>query len=115
MLTTIQNFKNNINGLFDKIEDIREPLVVERQGENMVVLAQMDYNSMLKTIYQINSSANGELINEARKPKESSISVKEKILSFAGIFSDMSDKNYKDLTSELKKTRKTSFNRSFDL
>ncbi|GHV66478.1 hypothetical protein FACS1894199_09990 [Bacteroidia bacterium] len=58
MEATIQNFTSHVDDLFAKVEDIREPLVVERKGENMVILAQMDYNGIMETLHQLSSSAN---------------------------------------------------------
>jgi PHD/YefM family antitoxin component YafN of YafNO toxin-antitoxin module len=65
MEATIQNFTNNVDTLFARVEDIREPLVVERVGENMVILAQMDYNGIMETLYQMSSPVNEKLVDDA--------------------------------------------------
>jgi len=63
--TTMKNFTTHADELFAQIEDMREPLVVERSGENMVVLAQMDYSGIMETLYQLSSPANEKLVDEA--------------------------------------------------
>lgn len=40
---------------------------------------------------------------------------KEKIMSFAGAFSDMSDEDYNDLVRHTQETRSNNFNRNFTL
>ncbi|GHT45300.1 hypothetical protein AGMMS49965_22120 [Bacteroidia bacterium] len=65
MEATIQHFTNHVDDLFAKVEDIREPLVVERIGENMVILAQMDYNGIIETLYQMSSPVNEKLVDGA--------------------------------------------------
>jgi len=40
---------------------------------------------------------------------------RKKIMSFAGMLSDMSEADYKDFQNELKRTRENLFNRNIDL
>ncbi|GHS90394.1 hypothetical protein FACS1894201_11710 [Bacteroidia bacterium] len=65
MKATIQSFSSHIEDLFAKIEDVREPLVVERDGENMIVLAQMDYNGIMETLLQMSSPKNEKMVDDA--------------------------------------------------
>lgn len=51
-------------------------------------------------------------LNAKTKKKES---LRKKILSYAGAFSDMSDKDYAGFIRETKKTRARLFNRSIDV
>jgi len=56
--TAMNDFTTHAHTFFDHIEDVREPLVVERPGENMVVIPQMDYNGIMETLHQLSTAAN---------------------------------------------------------
>jgi PHD/YefM family antitoxin component YafN of YafNO toxin-antitoxin module len=65
MVITMENFTAHTDELFAQIEDEREPIVVERSGENMVVLAQIDYSGIMETLHQLSSPVNERLVDEA--------------------------------------------------
>ncbi len=44
-----------------------------------------------------------------QKPNKSAI-LREKILSYSGIFNDLDDEDYNDLPDQIKKTRESMFN-----
>ena len=48
------------------------------------------------------------------KSKTVNDSMRKKILSFGGAFSDMSDKDYSDYLNQIKQVRKKNFNRNID-
>jgi PHD/YefM family antitoxin component YafN of YafNO toxin-antitoxin module len=45
--TTVQSFAKQMNELFAKIEDAREPLIIERAEGNMVVIPQSDFDNIM--------------------------------------------------------------------
>jgi PHD/YefM family antitoxin component YafN of YafNO toxin-antitoxin module len=45
--TTVQSFANQMNELFAKIENIREPLIIERAEGNMVVISQSEFDNIM--------------------------------------------------------------------
>jgi hypothetical protein len=61
----------------------------------------------LEEVYQLVHS-----LTPKTKPAENS---RKKILNFAGIFSDMSDKDYDEYFDETKKVRSNLFDRKIDL
>ena len=75
------------------------------------------FNTILKEIKEIPSSRLDELYQfvHSLNPKiKKSDTQRKKILAFAGIFSDMSDKDYADFIEETKRTRATIFDRKFE-
>ncbi len=78
----------------------------------------MTFNSILKELKDIPSDRLEELyqyIHSLNPKKKGSEQLRKKILSFAGAFSEMSKKDYKDFLKQTKKTRSKLFNRNVDL
>ncbi len=78
----------------------------------------MTFNSILKELKDIPSDRLEELyqyIHSLNPKKKGSEKLRKKILSFAGAFSEMSKKDYKDFLKQTKKTRSKLFNRNVDL
>ena len=78
----------------------------------------MTFNSILKELKDIPSDRLEELyqyIHSLNPKKKGSEKLRKKILSFAGAFSEMSKKDYKDFLKQTKKTRSKFFNRNVDL
>ena len=78
----------------------------------------MKFNSILKELKNIPSDRLEELyqyIHSLNPKKKGSEQLRKKILTFAGAFSDMSKKEYKDFLKQTKKTRAKLFNRNIDL
>ena len=55
-----------------------------------------------------------EYVHSLTPPKKNA-RLRKKILSFAGAFSDMSEKSYQEFTSETRKSRKELFDRPSDV
>lgn len=75
------------------------------------------FNNILKEIKEIPSNRLDELYEfvHSLNPKvKKSDTMRKKILAFAGIFSDMSDKDYADFMHETKHTRSNLFDRKFE-
>ena len=60
----------SFNSYLDKVCAEHEPLIIiRRNGENVVVLPEEDYNSMLETFYLLKSPKNARRLFEAKKRK----------------------------------------------
>jgi hypothetical protein len=78
----------------------------------------LTYNTILKELKDIPVNRLEELYDfvHSLNPKvKKSASLKKKILSFGGAFSDMSTKDFTDFVKETKKARTKLFDRNFDL
>jgi len=78
----------------------------------------LTYNTILKELKDIPVNRLEELYDfvHSLNPKvKKSASLKKKILSFGGAFSDMSAKDYTGFVKETKKARTNLFDRNFDL
>lgn len=77
----------------------------------------MTFNAILKELKDIPSDRLEELyqyIHSLNPKKKGSEQLRKKILAFAGAFSEMSKKDYKDFLKQTKKTRTKLFNRNVD-
>jgi hypothetical protein len=75
-------------------------------------------NAILKEIKNIPSERLEELyqfVHSLNPKKKSTIALKEKIMSYAGSFSDMSERDYKEFLNETKRTRNELFDRDASL
>ena len=78
----------------------------------------MTFNSILKELKDLPSDKLEELyqyIQSLNPKKKGSEQLRKKILAFAGVFSEISKKDYKDFLKQTKKTRTKLFNRNVDL
>jgi hypothetical protein len=78
----------------------------------------LTYNTILKELKDVPVNRLEELYDyvHSLNPKvKKSASLKKKILSFGGSFSDMSAKDYADLVKEQKNARTKLFDRNFEL
>jgi uncharacterized protein YoxC len=75
-------------------------------------------NTILKEIKDVPVSRLEELyqfVHSLTPKTKSTETVRKKILSFGGAFSDMSSKDYSDFLSQTKRTRTKLFDRNIDL
>ena len=72
LATNITNLRDNMKEYFDKAADSFEPLIVTRKGENMVVLPQSLYDSMMETLYLMSSDNNREHLKKSLEQYKSS-------------------------------------------
>ena len=73
------------------------------------------YQNILKEIHNLPPEGLEELyhiVHSLNQKNRKSVRMRNKILSFAGAFNDMTDKNYSDYVNETKRTRKKLFGRS---
>lgn len=61
MITTYSDFRLKLKGYLDKVFQTNTPLHVTRtKGENIVVLSEADYESLMETFYLLKSPKNAE-------------------------------------------------------
>ena len=73
------NFRYNMKGYFDRVAEDKETLIVTRKDENMVIMSQSSYDSLMETLHLVSNQANYEhLMNSIRQHKEGKDVVHEK-------------------------------------
>lgn len=61
MITTYSDFRQKLKGYLDMVFENHTPLHVTRtKGENIVVLSESDYESLMETFYLLKSPKNAE-------------------------------------------------------
>lgn len=66
MITTYSDFRQKLKGYLDEVFKSRSPLYVTRtKGENIVVLSEADYESIMETFYLLRSPKNAERLLRA--------------------------------------------------
>jgi len=66
MITTYSDFRLKLKAHLDKVFQSRAPLHVTRtKGENIVVLSEADYESLMETFYLLKSPRNAERLLRA--------------------------------------------------
>ena len=65
------NFRYNMKGYFDRVAEDKETLIVTRKDENMVIMSQSSYDSLMETLHLVSNQANYEhLMNSIRQHNE---------------------------------------------
>ena len=66
MITTYSDFRQKLKTYLDEVFNSRSPLFVTRtKGENIVVLSESDYQSIMETFHLLKSPKNAERIQRA--------------------------------------------------
>ncbi len=66
MIATYSDFRQKLKGYLDEVFNSHSPLYVTRtKGENIVVLSESDYESIMETFYLLKSSKNAERLQQA--------------------------------------------------
>ena len=67
-ITTYSKFRQNLKSFLDNILNDRTVLYVTRsKGEDVVVMAKSEYESMQETLYLLNNPANAERLQRGIK------------------------------------------------
>ena len=67
--------RDNMKSCFDRISDSFEPMIVTRKKDNMVIMTQDYYDSLMETIYLVGNHSNYDhLITSIRQHKDSKLS-----------------------------------------
>ena len=54
------NLRENMKDYFDRIAEEKETLIVTRKDENMVIMSQSSYVSLMETLYLVSNQTNHE-------------------------------------------------------
>ncbi len=66
MIATYSDFRLKLKGYLDKVFQSNTPLHVTRtRGENIVVMSEADYESLMETFYLLKSPKNAERLLRA--------------------------------------------------
>ncbi len=66
MITTYSDFREKLKSHLDEVLRSHSPLYVTRtKGENVVVLSESDYESLLETFYLMKSPKNAQRLQRA--------------------------------------------------
>ncbi len=66
MITTYSDFRQKLKTYLDEVFKSNSPLFVTRtKGENIVVLSESDYESIMETFYLLRSPKNAERLQRA--------------------------------------------------
>ena len=66
MITTYSDFRQKLKSYLDEVFKSHSPLYVTRtKGENIVVLSESDYESLMETFYLLRSPKNAERLQRA--------------------------------------------------
>lgn len=66
MIATYSDFRQNLKAYLDKVFKHHTPLHITRtRGENIVVLSESDYESLMETFYLLKSPRNAERLQRA--------------------------------------------------
>ncbi|MEX2568142.1 MAG: type II toxin-antitoxin system prevent-host-death family antitoxin [Cyclobacteriaceae bacterium] len=66
MITTYSDFRQKLKTYLDEVYKSNSPLFVTRtKGENIVVLSESDYDSIIETFYLMKSPKNAERLQQA--------------------------------------------------
>ncbi len=66
MVITYTKLRSNLKSVLDKVCSDSEPVLIERQnGEDVVMLSREDYASLVETAYLMRSPANAKRLHKA--------------------------------------------------
>ena len=65
LATNYTNLRKNMKEYFDQAADSFEPLIVTRKSENMVIMSQSLYDSLMETIYLMSSKKNYDYLTKS--------------------------------------------------
>ena len=73
------DLRQNIFKTFDKVIDDREHVVIKRKNENVIMLPENEYNSIMETIHLFSSPANAKRLLESFKEVDQGKSIETTI------------------------------------
>jgi len=57
---TMQKFATQMDEMLGEVENNGDPVLVEREQGNFIVMPERDYNSIMETLYLLSTPANAE-------------------------------------------------------
>jgi len=80
-ITTYSNFRQNLKSFMDMVFKTRAPLFVTRsKGDDIVVMAKSDYESLTETLYLLSSKKNAERLAKGIEEFEQGKGVKRDLI-----------------------------------
>jgi len=81
MIATYSDFRLKLKSYLDDVFKSKSPLFVTRtKGENVVVLSQSDYDSIMETFYLLKSPANAKRLLSALDETNKGLGKKQKLI-----------------------------------
>ncbi len=81
MITSYSNFRLKLKSYLDEVFKSQSPLFVTRtKGENVVILSQSDYDSIMETFYLLKSPKNASRLFSAIEEYKEGIGKEQKLL-----------------------------------
>ncbi len=78
--TNYTSLRDNMKGYFDQVADQFETLIVTRKDENMVIMSQSTYDSLMETVYLMSNKANyNHLMKSIEQHKSGNMTKRELI------------------------------------
>ena len=72
--------RDNMKLCFDRISGDKEPMIVTGNGENMVIMSQSSYDSLMETLYLLRSRENyAHLLRSVEQHKNGQTNVHETV------------------------------------
>jgi antitoxin YefM len=69
--TTYTNFRQNLKGFMREVNDDADVITVtSNDGNNIVVLSEKDYASIMETVHLLSSDANNKHLEESKEQLE---------------------------------------------
>jgi len=68
---SLKNFKQNAKVFLNKSRKNREPIFLENNSDSFVLLGLDDYNSLMETLYLLQSDANAKWLKESIQQADS--------------------------------------------
>lgn len=66
LVTNLTDFRKNLKSYFEKVFDMKAPLIISRaRGEDMVLLSKSEFDSIQETFYLLKSPKNAERLMAA--------------------------------------------------
>nr|WP_263314242.1 type II toxin-antitoxin system Phd/YefM family antitoxin [Mammaliicoccus sp. Marseille-Q6498] len=81
--TTFSNAKSNLRTLIDQVNNDSEHIVITTKKHNAVLISEGDYNSMMETLYLLQSPANAERLANSIANIKNGITTEINIDSYA--------------------------------
>lgn len=70
--TTYTNFRQNLKGFMREVNDDADVITVtSNDGNNIVVLSEKDYASIMETVHLLSSDANSKHLEESKEQLKS--------------------------------------------
>ena len=74
------NLRDNMKECFDELADTYETMIVTRKEENMIIMSESSYNSLMETIYLLDNENNYKHLMKSIDQHKSSLTKKHNLI-----------------------------------